>query len=238
MIKKIKQSWSLLADELAGKKLFWYKSPSGILLLSSVDKLLKKYCRGSVIDVGAGRLAYKPLLKKYCDEYKSIDFKKTNSELDYVGDAQQMDVLKDDMFNTVFCSQVLEHIPQPQKVFLEIKRILMPGGHAVISVPFLGYLHNEPNDFYRYTKHSLKFLSEKAGLETKEIIEVGGFFSFVGYIWSTIFVGFFSIFPLLGYVALIVNIPLSYLFILLDDLTMNKKIMPLNYIIIAQKKDD
>lgn len=215
--------------------MFWYKSPSGILLLGETKKVVKKYCRGKVLDVGAGRLAYKSLLEKHCEEYKSIDFKKTNPELDYVGDAQNMNVIVDESFETVFCSQMLEYVPEPQKVFSEMERILKPGGHAIISVPFLGYLHNEPNDFFRYTKHSLRFMSEKVGLEMVEIKEVGGFFSYIGYVWSTLFLVFFAGFSGSALIALIVNIPVSHMFIFLDKLTGNKKIIPPNYLLVLEK---
>ncbi|MEA2006617.1 MAG: methyltransferase domain-containing protein [Patescibacteria group bacterium] len=237
MLKLIKDNWAKLADQLAGKKLYWFKSPSGILLLGATEKILNKYCRGKVLDVGAGRLAYKSLLEKHCEEYKSIDFKATSPELDFVGDVQDMEVLNDDQFDTVFCSQVLEHIPEPQKAMNEISRILKRGGKAIISVPFLGYLHNEPYDFFRYTKHSLRFISKRAGFEVVEINEVGGLFSFLGYIWSTFFIGLFAGIPFLGYIVLLVNIPLSYFFILLDVVTMNKKLMPLNYLFILKKRD-
>jgi SAM-dependent methyltransferase len=176
------------------------------------------------------------MLLQYCKNYKSVDFKKTNEKLDYVADAQDMKkVIKDNQFDTVFCSQVLEHVPEPQKVFNEIHRILKKDGHVIFTVPFLGYLHNEPYDFFRYTKHSLKFMTQKSNLEIAEIKESGGLFSFLGYIWSTSFVGLFSGFPVLNKIVFYINIPICYIWIFLDKITMNKKIMPLNYLLVLKR---
>ena len=41
-------------------------------------------------------------------------------------------------FDRVFCSEVLEHVLQPEAVIAEMRRVLRPGGWAVVSVP------NEP----------------------------------------------------------------------------------------------
>lgn len=42
---------------------------------------------------------------------------------------------KDEAFNLVFTSSTLEHIPDREKAVKEIKRVLKPGGRAVIIVP-------------------------------------------------------------------------------------------------------
>ena len=41
----------------------------------------------------------------------------------------------DNTFDTVICSEVLEHIPDYQAVIVEIERVLKPGGQFVASVP-------------------------------------------------------------------------------------------------------
>ena len=42
---------------------------------------------------------------------------------------------KDGTFDHVICSHVLEHIPDDQKAMSEIKRVLKPGGAALLMVP-------------------------------------------------------------------------------------------------------
>lgn len=52
------------------------------------------------------------------------------------GDATQLDTLLcGEKFNTICCSEVLEHVLEPSRVLEAMKRSLLPGGHIVVSVP-------------------------------------------------------------------------------------------------------
>jgi len=42
---------------------------------------------------------------------------------------------RDGAFDRVYCSEVLEHVLDPESVIREMRRVLAPGGIAVISVP-------------------------------------------------------------------------------------------------------
>jgi SAM-dependent methyltransferase len=37
----------------------------------------------------------------------------------------------------VFCSDTLEHVPQPERALAELERVLTPGGAALLTVPVL-----------------------------------------------------------------------------------------------------
>lgn len=50
------------------------------------------------------------------------------------GDAQRLP-FPDASFDRVICSEVLEHVPNPDQVLAEIARILKPGGYFAASVP-------------------------------------------------------------------------------------------------------
>lgn len=41
-----------------------------------------------------------------------------------------------DRFDIVICSHVLEHVPDDAKAFSEIRRVLKPGGHALLLTPY------------------------------------------------------------------------------------------------------
>ncbi len=66
-------------------------------------------------------------------------------------------------------------LEEPEKALQECNRVLKPGGVAIYSVPFIWHLHEEPRDFYRYTKYGLKHLFEKTGFEVVEIKPLSGF---------------------------------------------------------------
>jgi SAM-dependent methyltransferase len=70
---------------------------------------------------------------------------------------------------------VLEHLEEPEKAVRECFRVLKPGGVALYSVPFIWHLHEEPRDFYRFSKYGLSYLFDKAGFEIVEIKALSGF---------------------------------------------------------------
>jgi len=41
----------------------------------------------------------------------------------------------DDSFDVIYCSHVLEHVPDDRKAIREFRRILKPGGWAILNVP-------------------------------------------------------------------------------------------------------
>ena len=73
-------------------------------------------------------------------------------------------------FDAVLCSEVLEHVAEPQVLLDEAYRVLREGGALVLTTPFLVPVHDEPRDYYRFTLHGLRHLLGKAGfrLESQE----------------------------------------------------------------------
>lgn len=61
-------------------------------------------------------------------------------------------------FDVVVCTEVLEHTLQPFDAVNEIKRILKPGGVALVSVPYNFRIHGPLPDCWRFTEHGLRAL--------------------------------------------------------------------------------
>ena len=77
--------------------------------------------------------------------------------VDIVGSATNLP-FKDNSFEFIMNTAVLEHVPDPQKMVSEIYRVLKPGGTVYTEVPFMQKFHAYPNDFQRYTKMGLEVL--------------------------------------------------------------------------------
>src|SRR5262249_16277822 len=75
----------------------------------------------------------------------------------------------DAAYATAVCTDVFEHLPNPTVLSSELFRILQPGGKALIGVPFLYWIHEQPFDYHRYTEFGLKYLFESAGFEVLEV---------------------------------------------------------------------
>ena len=128
------------------------------------------YIKGLTLDAGAGAQKYRHIISKSCDKYIALDaFTRT----DVRGDVMALP-FKDDIFDTVICNQVIEHIPRPWQAVREIYRVLRQGGHLLLSAPFLYPYHPEPYDYFRYTREGLRILLEEAGFRILEINPMGG----------------------------------------------------------------
>lgn len=64
-----------------------------------------------------------------------------SGDLDPAAAMVQMDITDiqypDDSFDVIYCSHVLEHVPDDRQAMSELARVLKPGGWAVIAVPIL-----------------------------------------------------------------------------------------------------
>lgn len=83
-----------------------------------------------------------------------------------IGDAQALGI-KDEAFETVLCTEVLEHLPEPQRAIDEMFRVLKPGGRLLLTTRFLFPIHDAPHDYFRFTKYGLRHL-----LRRFEIVEL------------------------------------------------------------------
>lgn len=157
------------------------KELKNILINSIHDKQLldyaERYLSGNLIDIGCGTKPYKEMLSPFVEEHVGVDHEATfhdKSKIDLFGTAYEIPA-DNETFDTAICTAVLEHLEEPEQALLECHRVLKVGGVAIYSVPFIWHLHEEPRDFYRYTKYGLKYLFEKAGFEVLQITPLSGF---------------------------------------------------------------
>lgn len=137
----------------------------------------RSYLRGHLIDIGCGVKPYKKLLEAFVSEHVGVDHEGTlhnKSNVDLWGTAYDIPC-DDEHFDSALCTAVLEHLEEPESALRECFRVLKPAGYAIYSIPFIWHLHEEPRDFYRYSKFGIKYLFEKAGFDIVEIKALSGF---------------------------------------------------------------
>jgi SAM-dependent methyltransferase len=91
-----------------------------------------------------------------------------------------------DHFDAILCVAVLEHVENPEEVVPELFRVLKPGGHLILEVPFLQPEHKVPTDFQRYTKDGLMRLVEHHGfrvVEVKPLFTVYHTLYWIAFVW-------------------------------------------------------
>lgn len=140
----------------------------------------QEFVSGKVLDLGCGSRPYEAFFNGRVAKWVGADYPASGhppaTRVDVFADAMLLP-LADESFDTVLCTQVLEHVPEPLDLLREVWRVLRPGGHLVLTAPQYNGLHGEPQDFYRYTKYGLEHLARKAGFTMNLIEPLGGFLS-------------------------------------------------------------
>ena len=137
---------------------------------------LKSRAKGRMLDVGCGAKPYSLVFSPLVDEYLGIDLPTSDygiDEIDVYASALTLP-FKSNSFDTVLCTEVLEHVPDPQGLIHELSRVLKTDGSLLLSTPQNYWVHSAPNDYYRFTKFGLSYLIERDGFEIIDITSIGG----------------------------------------------------------------
>lgn len=150
-------------------------------LLNAIKENMNRF-HGSILDVGCGIMPYKELIvanNKNVTAYVGLDFE---NSIDHEYELGKPDLfwtgvvipLENNSVDTVLATEFFEHCADPEKIMLEILRVLKPGGLLFITVPFLWNLHTVPHDEYRYTPYSLERHLKNANFVNIELKSLGG----------------------------------------------------------------
>jgi SAM-dependent methyltransferase len=199
---------------------------------------IRNYTGGKLIDIGCGDMPYKELIMNKVSHYDTFDVEERTEGVTFIGDVQNMDIIDDNSYDSAVCFEVLEHVPEPAKALSEIFRILKPKAHLILTVPHLSRLHEEPHDYFRFTKYGIQQLIEVAGFKVIEINAHGSILSFLGHQSSTFFVCLFWHIPVIKHIVFFINKWLCVRLCHFIDETLDKNhIFACGYSCVAQKPD-
>lgn len=178
-----------------------------------------------LLDAGAGIQRYRPDASHL--NYISQDFG------DYKGgeafgdrsapawDAARCDIVcditaipvADGHFEYVLCTEVFEHLTDPQLALRELSRVLKPGGRMLLTAPFRALYHQEPY-FYTsgFSRYWYQYHAQNCGLLIEAIEPNGSYFSDIaqelvriiriGPLWQSVFAGVLTL-PFLFYLCVL-----------------------------------
>jgi SAM-dependent methyltransferase len=197
---------------------------------------MEKHCRGSTLDAGSGRGAWREKILETGAEYESLDVASRGGDTPtWIADVTDMPDIADDRYDTIVCHQVLEHVRNPGRAMREFHRVLRAQGTLILSVPHLSRRHELPHDYFRFTQEGITALSEDAGLEIVEIAAYGGILSFLHHQTSFVLPGLLPGVPVIEGLALMANAPFSWLLPALDRLIDRGALMPLGLVVVSRK---
>jgi SAM-dependent methyltransferase len=129
-----------------------------------------------VLDIGCGGKPYLPVVAPYARSYCGID-SAPGPAVDAVVAAEELP-FDDGSFDLVLCTQVLEHVQDPRQALAEIRRVLAPGGAALVSTHGVFLFHPDPpstdQDYWRWTHAGLRKEFTRAGEWSRLDVEASG----------------------------------------------------------------
>ncbi|MCX7817494.1 MAG: methyltransferase domain-containing protein [Syntrophales bacterium] len=160
---------------------------------SWLEKTLIRLPPGSrILDAGAGEMANKVFCKHL--EYISQDFceykgdgngrglqtgKWDTSRVDIVSDITTIPE-SDSSFDAILCSEVFEHIPEPEKALEEFSRLLKPGGILILTAPFSSLVHMAPYHFVTgFSRYWYEHHLPKRGFKILELMPNGDWYDYI-----------------------------------------------------------
>lgn len=150
--------------------MFRFPSILRIGLERELKKVFKTLTPGHVLYVGAMTNTYENIIPH--KKFSTMDIDRSLYP-NIIGDVHKIPWTNNDI-DTVIALQVLEHCRDPRTAINEMYRVLKPRGKLIFSVPFLFHYHACPKDYYRFTKDSIKDLTED--FKKVNIIPIGNKF--------------------------------------------------------------
>jgi len=148
-------------------------------ILQAVNWLLPQV-EGKLLDVGCGQMPYRQYIldNSKIAEYVGVDIQSEfgyheKVKPDHFWDGNTLP-FPNDSYETIFCTEVLEHVPDTLAFLKEVYRVLKPNGIFFFTTPFLWPLHDVPYDEFRLTPFSMKRFFELTGFISCKMRALGG----------------------------------------------------------------
>jgi SAM-dependent methyltransferase len=148
-----------------------------------IQEVADRFGNGLLLDVGCGSRPFMQEFRSRVTRHIGVDTVSGvhgwNPDLDVAADAATLPFASGS-FDTILCTQVLEHVEYPMAVLTEISRVLKGGGCVIASAPLMNVVHEPPHDYYRFTPYALRSMMEDAKLEVHLIKPQGGGWAMLG----------------------------------------------------------
>lgn len=132
---------------------------------------------GTLLEVGCGAQPYRHHVPSHC-AYVGLDWHQSGSVFGYresgvvLFDGKTFP-LRTGSVDSLFHTEVLEHVRDPGFFLGECQRVLKPHGEMFLSVPFQARYHYIPHDYWRFTPAGLELLLRRAGFENIVVLPRG-----------------------------------------------------------------
>ncbi len=186
MIKRLRK---IHEREMFNPKLFGFFFNPFYTIRKGIYKGVKENASnltGKLLDFGCGSKPYKDLFD--VEEYIGLDIEESghnheNEDIDMFYDGKVIP-FSDNYFDSVFSSEVFEHVFELENSLKEINRICKPNGYLLLTVPFVMCEHEIPYDYARYTSFGIKHLLQKNEFQIVKQTKTSNYIQTVFQMWN------------------------------------------------------
>lgn len=148
-----------------------------------VEAAVAEYARGRLLDVGCGQRPLINVLERHTQTCVGLETDRARyahgPRPEVWGSALSLP-FQDRAFDTVVAFQVLEHVPEPARMVAQMARVMRPGAHLILTAPHMWGIHEEPEDYFRFTGYGLAYLAGAAGLQVLRVTPLAGYWVTAG----------------------------------------------------------
>ena len=175
--------WARIRSAPGGRYAVWkFNWLANHKIVAALERV-REHARGELLDVGCGSKPFAPLFAGRVRRYWGTDLAGSR----YLGEARpdafataEAQPFRDETFDTVLGLSMLTYLPEPLRMLTEARRVLKPGGALILEFTQMVPLHDEPHDYFRFTRYGAEWLLRQAGLEPVALVPVGGLWARVG----------------------------------------------------------
>jgi SAM-dependent methyltransferase len=176
-------AWQRLSGRPAGRWSFWrFNWLANHKVIAAIERTLP-YAHGTLLDIGCGSMRARAWFRERITGYLGVDL----AVSPYLQDARLTAFARGEALpfragtvDTVLGVSMLTCLPEPLRLIEEAHRVLRPGGTLIMEFTQMAPLHDEPHDYFRFTRFGARSLLERGGFEPVEYIPIGGLWARVG----------------------------------------------------------
>jgi len=143
----------------------------------------RAHARGTLLDVGCGTMPFAAMFEGRVTRTIGLDLPASRflgeDRPDVFARAEALPI-RDATADTLLALAMTTYLPEPLVMLAEARRVLRPGGVLIVEFTQMAPLHDEPHDYFRFTRYGAAHLLDRAGFEVVETIPIGGLWSRVG----------------------------------------------------------
>ena len=154
-------------------------------------RYLRTRAPGRLLDVGCGAGEYVAFMRDHGWQAEGVDFdaeavESARTRFGVNVHSRQLEEMKypDAYFDAITMNHLIEHVPDPARLLRECRRVLKPGGMAIVTTPNAGGLGHRiharywrglepPRHLHIFSPASLGILAKRAGFENVEVFTSG-----------------------------------------------------------------